>query len=705
MITIVIRATPLILTRYPGGMLTIPWYTRLWNATLRTFGIERPQLESVSIGSDFAPHPTVGFDPAASREAMAEFGWVFASETAIASDLAALPWKMTRINRDGEEEAIKRHPFLDLLANPSPRTPALLIEQQLWLDLLLTGSCYALITWDRSQPIGLLHLPADRTEPVPTPQGELEGIRYDGRSYYDWSTLLYCRQPSWRSDPSLLTGQGHIEALQHTLNAYWHSQNRLKSAAKSGKPSLMISPDRSDDPAMGTLDDKRVKEIQERLDAAFRAANGGAAVVGRPMQIDRLDFSPEELQSIQLLQELQKEILAVTGCVPVRLGSDASNYATALEQRKGYWGDALTGYAKLLASSFTLAARRLYRDPALTVSKDFSGVAVLQEDGLTRLQRINQHILNGMSPKAAYAYEGLKDAPIEEMPEPVPAPTPEAPPAEKASPEWWKGAAVIKREMQSREGQRATLWRAWQTSQQGPAERQLRKATTAALADQRERLVQKLAEIELPKPGEKDFLTDFLKVLFEGEEAAMAAFWKDPLSAILGRAFQAGAKAIQQRLTWNPKRRDALVQSQLGALVSDTTTATRDRIRAELEAGLAAGETTAQLQTRIQHSAAFGASRSLAISRTESTRAVNAGAQDAWRQADVKVRQEWLSSRDGDVRPAHRALDGQQIEMDGEFVVPSGVEFSGDKGKGPGRFSEAGMCVNCRCTVIPVLEK
>jgi hypothetical protein len=29
------------------------------------------------------------------------------------------------------------------------------------------------------------------------------------------------------------------------------------------------------------------------------------------------------------------------------------------------------------------------------------------------------------------------------------------------------------------------------------------------------------------------------------------------------------------------------------------------------------------------------------------------------------------------------------------------VEFSGAKGAGPGRFNAAGMCVNCRCAVLP----
>lgn len=393
-------------------MQLLPWYSRFWSATLRAFGLEKPTIQQISLGTDFAGYPSNGFSPASSKEALAEFGWVYAAETAIASDLSRLPWKLSRKNRFGGIEQVTDHPFLDLLANPSPRTPSILIEQQLWLDLLLSGACYALVTWDQGEPVGLLWLAVDRIEPVASPQGELDGIRWNGRSYYSWQTLLYCRQPSWRSDPALLAGQGHIEALQHSLTAYWHCQERLKASSEKGRPSVLISPDKAADPAAGTITEAQVKAIRERLTEAFREGTGGAAVVARPLQVERLDFSPEELQAVQTMQELQKEILGVTGCVPVRLGSDAQNYATALEQRKGYWGDTLQGYAALLGGSLTMLGRRLYGDPSLVIEKDFSGIAVLQQDELTRLQRINLHIQNGMTPKEAYSYEGLPDAPL-----------------------------------------------------------------------------------------------------------------------------------------------------------------------------------------------------------------------------------------------------------------------------------------------------
>ncbi len=160
---------------------SLPWYRSFWSGFLSLFGVhDKPAPQEYSAGTDYAGHPTQGFPPLPAKETMAEFGWVYAAETAIASDLAALPWRMSR-KRPGEKaEVVTDHPFLRLLDNPSPRTPAVLIEQQLWLDLLLTGKCCGLLTWAGEQPIGIVHLPSDRVETIASRAGELDARRPRG---------------------------------------------------------------------------------------------------------------------------------------------------------------------------------------------------------------------------------------------------------------------------------------------------------------------------------------------------------------------------------------------------------------------------------------------------------------------------------------------------------------------------------------------
>jgi phage portal protein BeeE len=692
--------------------MPVPWYSRAYHAVLRAVGLERPEPAGFVAGSDFSGYPTTGYPPRPAKETMGEIGMLYAAETALASDLSTLPWKLTRKRPDGSTEAVNDHPFLDLLRNPSPRTPGIFLEQALWLDLFLTGKCAALVTWSGAQPIGLVHLPSDRTETIASPAGELDGVRYDGRTQYDWTTLLFCRMPSWRSEPEGVNGQGHIEALQSTLSTMWAAQEGLKKANNAGRPSWLVTPDKSDDPAMGMITDAALKKVREDIATLFKENHGGTAVMGRPLQATRLDYSPEELNQIETIKEASREILAVTGVVPVRLGSDATNYATAQEQRIGYWGDTLRGYADLLSSSLELAARRLYADPTIRIQKDFSGVPVLQAQQLTRLQKVSQHIVNGMPVAAAYRLEGMEEAAAAVEAADVPAEAPQAP-AEptKGARLLWFPAATVQRGVGAPVARAApSLWRAAATTKiHAPLERKARRTAATGLAEQQARIIDALPA-SLPTAsraatGDEAAAEAIVDELMQGEAKALASHWRATILDMLVAAFGAGSKEIQMQLTWAPARRDAVVNAQLASLVTNINDTLKDKLKAEVLAAIRAGESVNDLQKRIQNSGAFAPSRALAIARTETTRSVNAGAQSAWKEAEkegVTVRQKWLASPTS--RPAHRALNGQVVELGEDFVVPAGVDFAGERGKGPGLFEPAGMCVNCTCSLAPVVD-
>jgi hypothetical protein len=59
----------------------------------------------------------------------------------------------------------------------------------------------------------------------------------------------------------------------------------------------------------------------------------------------------------------------------------------------------------------------------------------------------------------------------------------------------------------------------------------------------------------------------------------------------------------------------------------------------------------------------------------------------------------WVTAGDDRVRDAHAALDGQTIDVDQKFVVPSG-EWKGYEAQVPGEFGEPALDYNCRCWVI-----
>ncbi len=98
--------------------------------------------------------------------------------------------------------------------------------------------------------------------------------------------------------------------------------------------------------------------------------------------------------------------------------------------------------------------------------------------------------------------------------------------------------------------------------------------------------------------------------------------------------------------------------------------------------------------------------RADAISRTETTRAVSKGRQEALRQtvdaADIpmeNVRRVWNSSGDNRTRDSHSAMDQQQRGIDEPFQSPSGarIRYPGDNLAPPEE------SIHCRCVVTNLI--
>ncbi len=115
------------------------------------------------------------------------------------------------------------------------------------------------------------------------------------------------------------------------------------------------------------------------------------------------------------------------------------------------------------------------------------------------------------------------------------------------------------------------------------------------------------------------------------------------------------------------------------------------------------GDSVDEIARKIKKDAKFGIKRSRTIARTESTKAVNMATDQAYQTAaanGINIRKEWLSSRDDKVRETHVELDGQTVGVNEDFVVKS----TGASGPSPAAFGEASEDINCRCTIIAVVE-
>ena len=131
------------------------------------------------------------------------------------------------------------------------------------------------------------------------------------------------------------------------------------------------------------------------------------------------------------------------------------------------------------------------------------------------------------------------------------------------------------------------------------------------------------------------------------------------------------------------------------------------QLRAELVAGVRAGERISDLRARVRRVLVDQApDRVNKIIRTEVVGALNRGSLEAYKRSPVVGKKVWLTARDGRVRPTkpghfnHQAADGQTVPKEEPFNV------SGEQLQHPGDPSgSAGNIIRCRCAMKPVLAK
>lgn len=114
----------------------------------------------------------------------------------------------------------------------------------------------------------------------------------------------------------------------------------------------------------------------------------------------------------------------------------------------------------------------------------------------------------------------------------------------------------------------------------------------------------------------------------------------------------------------------------------------------------AEGATEAEIGERID--AKFGeytSSRGATIARTTATASSTVGQTRAWSESGLKVKRQWITQRDDEVRPAHIRADRQTEDSAGMFHV------GGEALTGPGVGGSAGNVINCRCVIRPKITR
>lgn len=159
------------------------------------------------------------------------------------------------------------------------------------------------------------------------------------------------------------------------------------------------------------------------------------------------------------------------------------------------------------------------------------------------------------------------------------------------------------------------------------------------------------------------------------------------------KAIQLDTKLSDRKIHPNANGEHVTLYESLGVDTDDL----KETIRKEITRGLASNMLPEDIARNISYLTKAPLSRAKTIARTESHRIQQASAQDARERAKArgaKVYKQWDSTLDGATRKAHKALDGQIVEIDKPFV------YGTHKAMYPGDFGDPALDCNCRCVAV-----
>jgi HK97 family phage portal protein len=363
-----------------------------------------------SAGAEFVPDLAYrsGYDNRAALSAFAAFPWPFSCCEAISSDLASLPLRVYR-GHGAAAEPVDNHPVLDLLNQPSLRVDPGLWRRQLYTDLVLSGNAFQLMAGTGDTVTSLIRMHPARVTIAAMNDGQVDHYRHEAGGghpeRFEFDQVLHFRGPSWSDDPSNLWGTGAVQPLHHDLTTEKAQAALAARQATTGQPSGILSP--ADD--LTTWSKQQVQDLRRLYESQMQEGGSGILILGGQASFEKLAWTPREMEWSQVRDFVRQSTLAAFGVVPVRVGIESQNFATAQSQMRLYWGG-LQGRAAIIDAGLTRLARTF--DPDLSVRHDFSAVDVLQESRTERLQRVQVWSAMGVPLSEAAAYEGFDDLPF-----------------------------------------------------------------------------------------------------------------------------------------------------------------------------------------------------------------------------------------------------------------------------------------------------
>lgn len=319
--------------------------------------------------------------------------------------------------RKGTEwETVPDHPLLDLMNRPNPFFP----RSTLWSCILTAyhanGNAYLLK--DRAAggaPAAIWYESPDNMEPIS--ERDTDFITYYRRT-------VGGRQEEWKPEDVIHIRNGidpHNSRLGYAplraalREVFADDEAALMIGAlmrNQGIPGLVVSP-RSES---GIISKTEAETIKADMESRTGGDNRGRALVlGGSVNVDKIAFSPEEM-NLRELRRTPEERIAGALRLPAIIaqlgaGLDRSTYANFAEARESAWMDNIIPTQTVIAEFLTLQLLPDFADPSrFRVGFDASKIGVLQDDENEKTVRVLAQLQAGAITVAEARRDLGKDA-------------------------------------------------------------------------------------------------------------------------------------------------------------------------------------------------------------------------------------------------------------------------------------------------------
>jgi HK97 family phage portal protein len=585
------------------------------------------------------------------------------------------------------KKPIDTDPIIDLFNRPNPyMTESDFIQS--WVGFhCLFGESLVVKEESLGQVAGSRNLPAELwpfnpEHFTPMTQGRLiTSWTYSAESIiYKPEQVVFCKD---FNPYSLFRGSKPLGSIEKIIDIDWKSLIYNKAFFDNdATPGLMLSTEEE-------LGADVVKRIQAQFEAKYKGARNAhrVAILEAGLKPQPGPPTHQDMEFIAQKQFTREEILGIWRVPKVMFNiTDDLNYATAMAQMKIFWAYGIMPVMKKIQASINLYIVQPY-NPAIEAYFDFSNVVAYQEDfkekvatgtqlwglGFTR-NEINERLGLGFEPApwgdVWWAPFGL--TPVDSAEEAQPEPTP---PVDEPK----KDASIF-------DQKRVALWKGF-ARRQDALEAKMSGAVSKYFFQQRKDV---LAALDKQGPG---FQIDWQAQDKKLRDKAEPYLWLGLKQGVEHGRSLLGKKSLSE------DQLDAQLQSFLVTRCDNITQinqTVQGKLRDAVTEGVQAGETNMQLADRIREIYNMAAGRSILIARTETVGAVNGGSSLYYKTEGIQ-KKEWLTARDANVRETHQHLEGEVVAMSQDFS--NGLSYPGDQ-KG-----EPEEVCNCRCTILPVVDK